>query len=118
MICGHEARVRVVDDFLWSAAVDDWLPHGTAKLGQAESQPIWVGPPDDLAAPPNQAKFLFLLDGVADARLARFSRVFDLFDGNDERAVTNARLRWTQAKADGYAMLYWRQTDKGWERGK
>ncbi len=53
---------------------------------------------------PNGARFLFLLDGADIARLDRFDRVLDLFDGNDEAALEAARRRWAAAKAAGHAL--------------
>ncbi len=64
-------------------------------------------------ANPASAKFLFRLDGVA-ADVSDFTRVFDLFDGNNEQAVTDARKRWSDAKTAGHAITYWKQGDAGW----
>ncbi|OYW07842.1 MAG: hypothetical protein B7Z59_11010 [Acidiphilium sp. 37-67-22] len=61
------------------------------------------------------ARFLFLVDG-ATADLARFERVFDLFDGNDPDAVAAARARWKTARAEGHALTYWQQGESGWIR--
>jgi DNA polymerase-3 subunit chi len=49
-------------------------------------------------------------------RLAEFTRVFDLFDGNDETSVAAARARWSSRKAAGHVLTYWQQGEKGWER--
>jgi DNA polymerase-3 subunit chi len=59
---------------------------------------------------------LFLIDGADTARLSDYDRVFDLFDGNDEAAVSAARLRWKSAKSAGHALAYWQQTGRGWEK--
>lgn len=105
--CGGAARVAAVDKALWGA---EWLPHGTAKNGRAEWQPIWVTAEEER---PNGARFVFLLDGATTA-VAEWERVFDLFDGRDEAAVAAARERWTQARAAGHAPTYWKQTETGW----
>jgi len=40
-----------------------------------------------------------------------------MFDGNDETAVTEARQRWKEAKAEGFEIAYWQQTPQGgWEK--
>ena len=62
------------------------------------------------------ARFLFLLDGTAAADLASWSRVFDLFDGQDEAAVAAARQRWAAAKAAGHTLTYWQQGERGWKK--
>jgi len=113
VLCRGEERVAALDAALWQCANPDWLPHGTAADGDADLQPIWLTTED---AAPNGARFLFLVDGAQSARLGEFDRVFDLFDGNDEVAVAAARERWTAAKTAGYALTYWQQGARGWEK--
>jgi DNA polymerase-3 subunit chi len=112
VLCGSEARVAALEETLWAAPEPDWLPHGSARTGEADLQPIWLTAVEEA---PNGARYLFLLDGqTADA--ARFDRVFDLFDGADEAAVQAARKRWVAAKAAGHSITYWRQGERGWEK--
>jgi DNA polymerase-3 subunit chi len=109
-----EERVAALDTALWLCPDPDWLPHGMRATGEADLQPIWLTTEDEA---PNGARFLFLVEGAESARLAAFERVFDLFDGRDEAAVAAARQRWTAAKAAGHTLTYWRQTERGWEKG-
>lgn len=113
VLCGSAGRVEALDKWLWECPEPDWLPHGSAKGGDAEWQPIWLTQTEER---PNQARFLFLLDGVS-ANLAAWTRVFDLFDGDDPAAVAAARQRWTAAKAEGHALAYWKQGQRGWTKG-
>jgi len=108
--CGTPERLAALDASLWTSSDPDWLPHGSARTGEADLQPIWLTLADEA---PNGARFLFLLDGVP-ANLAAFDRVFDLFDGRDDSAVVAARARWSAAKADGHTLTYWQQGDRGW----
>jgi len=112
VLCGSEARVAALDDALWAAAEPDWLPHGSARTGEADLQLIWL-----TAVPeaPNGARYLFLIDG-AEADATSFERVFDLFDGTDQAAVQAARRRWIAAKAAGHQLTYWQQGERGWEK--
>ena len=112
IFCARD-RVAALDTALWLCPAPDWLPHGTAAMGQADLQPIWITDADEA---PNGAAFLFLLDGQNSDRLDRFERVFDLFDGGDETAVAAARVRWKAAKAAGHALTYWQQGPRGWEK--
>lgn len=116
VLCGSSERVAALDTALWLCPEPDWLPHGTADAGNAELQPIWLAAaePDDGA--PNAARFLFLLDGTESARLDRYERIFDLFDGADEASVLAARRRWAAARTAGHTLAYWQQTPRGWER--
>jgi DNA polymerase-3 subunit chi len=113
VLCATEERVAALDNALWLCPDPDWLPHGTAAMGHAALQPIWITHVDEA---PNGARFLFLLDGSSSAHLEDFDRVFDLFDGRDEQAVAAARLRWSAAKAEGHTLAYWQQGPKGWEK--
>jgi DNA polymerase-3 subunit chi len=112
VLCSDAARVAALDAALWLVSKPDWLPHGTAAMGHAEHQPIWLTAED--AAAPNGARFLFLVDGAESARLGEYDRVFDLFDGNDEEAVAAARRRWAVARAAGHGLSYWQQGEQGW----
>jgi DNA polymerase-3 subunit chi len=114
VLCGTEERVAALDAALWLCAEPDWLPHGSARTGEAELQPIWLAAEDGPA--PNGARFLFLIDGARSAGLAAFARVFDLFDGRDAAAVAAARVRWTEAKSAGHGLTYWQQAARGWEK--
>jgi DNA polymerase-3 subunit chi len=110
-------RLEALDSALWTSPDADWLPHGTPATGHATYQPIWLTTEDaPEAGAPNGARFLFLLEGAETARLGRFDRVFDLFDGADEDAVAAARARWKAAKAAGHALTYWQQGPRGWEK--
>ena len=111
-------RLAALDAALWLANDPDWLPHGSAASGQADLQPIWLTTEDaaeDGAA--NGARFLFLLEGCESARLDRFDRVLDLFDGGDKQALAAARRRWKAAKEAGHTLTYWQQGTRGWEKG-
>ena len=114
--CGSPARVEALDRLLWDCKEPDWLPHGSARAGPAQSapalQPIWLTVDEEQ---PNGARFLFLLDGRT-AALSAWTRVFDLFDGHDSDAVAAARQRWAAARAEGHSLTYWKQTERGWSK--
>ncbi len=113
VLCRTEETVAALDEALWTCPQPDWLPHGTARDGDADLQPVWLTTED---AAPNGARFLFLVEGAESARLDDFARAFDLFDGNDPAAVAAARTRWSSAKAAGHTLTYWQQGERNWER--
>lgn len=114
VIASSAERVEALNGLLWTWDPASWLPHGSAKDGNPEVQPIWLTASDEN---PNGASFLFLTDGASSQRVAEFERCFDLFDGNDEAAVAAARRRWTACKAAGHDLTYWLQTESGgWEK--
>jgi DNA polymerase-3 subunit chi len=97
---------------LWTYDDASFLPHGSARDGNPEEQPIWLTDRDDN---PNQAEMLVLVDGVGANDLDAFARVADLFDGTDPQAVEAARRRWRQAAA-AHTLTYWQQTETGWQK--
>ena len=97
---GNEDRVEFINSALWSYDEQSFLPHGSKKDGFGEDQPIWISAGDDA---PNQAVFLFLVDGAAVTPdvLSQYERVFNIFDGNSPEAVQQARNFWKSVKASG-----------------
>jgi DNA polymerase III subunit chi len=113
VMAGSSERVEHLDALLWTYDDASFLPHGSARDGQAERQPVWLTAADEN---PNAATMLVLVDGVSSARLADYARCCDIFDGNDEAAVQAARERWRQAKAAGHRLVYWEQVQGKWEK--
>jgi len=114
VMAGSAERVEALNAHLWTYDPDSFLPHGSAKDGNAGEQPVWLTVNDEN---PNAATLLFLTDGANTAKLGDFARCFELFDGRDEAAVATARERWKQLKTEGHSIAYWQQNDKGgWEK--
>ena len=114
VMVGSPERVEALDTHLWTADPNGFLPHGSARDGEAPRQPVWLTHLDEN---PNGAAFLFVADGARSERLAEYKRCFELFDGRDESAVAGSRERWKACKAAGHTVLYWQQTASGgWEK--
>ena len=111
--CPDVASVTALDTALWVSRDPVWLPHGTAKMGHAARQPIWLTEGNDV---PNGAKFLFRVDGAGEDDFSPFTRIFDLFDGRDPASVQRARQRWVGLKAAGHTLVYWQQQERGWKK--
>lgn len=110
VLAGSAERVEVLNDRLWTYEPESWLPHGSAKDGEAALQPIWLTHSDEN---PNSATILVMCDGAASDKVADFARCLDLFDGNDDEAVQAARQRWKTWKAEGHELVYYQQTETG-----
>jgi DNA polymerase-3 subunit chi len=106
-------RVEHLNAVLWTFGEATFLPHGSARDGNAAMQPIWL---THLAENPNGASMIVLLDGLEPKDLGHFARCADVFDGNDVDAVEAARNRWRRARETGHNLTYWRQTASGWEQ--
>jgi DNA polymerase III subunit chi len=109
---------EALNERLWTYSDDSFLPHGAARDGEAEAQPIYLTDGDDN---PNAATLRVLLSSVDAARFAggAYARVILLFDGRDEEAKAEARRQWSLVKAAGDPLSYWREgEDGGWEKAR
>lgn len=115
---GGPERVEALNQHLWTYDDASFLPHGTAKDGDADLQPVYLtdGPEN-----PNGAAIRLFTDGVAVAPVletdAGYERAVLLFDGRDDDAVAAARQQWSALKRAGHAVSYWQQTGEvRWEK--
>ena len=114
VMLGSPERVDALNNHLWTFDQGSFLPHGSAKDGEADRQPVWLTHLDEN---PNGAAFLFVADRARSERVGDYKRCFELFDGRDDEAVTLSRELWKAYKAAGYTIAYWQQTDSGgWEK--
>lgn len=113
VLTASEERAEQLCQHLWTYKPESFLVHGSAKDGNAAQQPIYLTSED---CNPNGATVLFLVDGARSQQVGSFELACDLFDGGDDEAVAAARRRWAEAKQAGFALTYWQQTDKGWEK--
>jgi DNA polymerase-3 subunit chi len=114
VVASSDERVEQLNGVLWTYRPDSFIPHGSAKDGNAEFQPIWLATrPEN----PNDAGILVLTDGATADDFDGFERCLEMFDGNDDAAVAAARERWTAYKAAGHDVVYYQQTESGgWEK--
>ena len=114
VMAGSEERVESLNATLWSYRQDSFLPHGSVRDGNAEAQPVWLTAKDEN---PNGASILILSDGASSESIASFERCLEMFDGRDEAAVAESRIRWKSYQEAGHACVYHQQTESGgWER--
>lgn len=119
VLCRDGHQVKSLTEVLWNVKDPVWLPHGCHTDAYQDQfpqwQPIWLTMFEEN---PNNAAYLFLVDGHLAEETGQFRRVFDLFDGTDEQAVQAARKRWQALKKQGdHELTYWKQTEKGWQKG-
>lgn len=113
LMAGSPERLEALDSLLWTYEQRSWLPHGTAAVGYAAEQPIYLTTTEEN---PNEADILVLVDGVRPGFVGQFERVLDMFDGRDDAAVQAARERWSDYKSKDFTVTYWQQTERGWEK--
>lgn len=110
MLMGSDTELKTMSDALWSNDPASFLPHGTARDGHASEQPIYLTLADEN---PNGAEILCVLDGSLPASVASYSKLLDVFDGNDEAQTAAARTRWAHYKAAGFQLQYIKQQPGG-----
>ena len=110
VISGSEERVEALSSHLWTYKDRSFLPHGSARDGYAEFQPVWLTARDEN---PNGAQVLFLTDGASSRALSNFVLCALLFDGTNEPALEAARAEWRRLKDDGHDLTYWQQDEQG-----
>jgi len=109
-----EERVEALSAALWVTGEESFLPHGTARDGNADLQPVWI---TDGADTPNGARVRFMVEGASVPSLAGLDRAVYLFDGRDAEAVERARGLWKEAMAGGHDVTYWQQDEQGrWQK--
>ncbi|MSU89874.1 DNA polymerase III subunit chi [Rhodobacteraceae bacterium 2CG4] len=110
---GSEPPLERIDEMLWSHDAQSFLPHGTAAMGHAGQQPIYLtaGPEN-----PAGANVLMLVAGarVDPAEASRWDRVCLLFDGNDAAELEAARADWIAVRDAGLTGKYWAQDGGRW----
>jgi DNA polymerase III subunit chi len=111
--CGSEEGMAFLDRHLWTYRDDAFLPHGTAEIGHARRQPVYL---TTGAENPNAAEVLMLVMGARPkaAEMAGFTRVCLLFAGADAPAVAAAREDWKAVTAAGRPARYWAQEAGRW----
>lgn len=107
-----EERLAALDDLLWTYTEDSFLPHGAARDGDPDSQPVWLtlGPDNS-----NGAQMRFLLEGVEAAPFLNqgYERLIVLFDGRDEAMLDSARNQWKALRQQEASLSYWAETEEG-----
>ncbi|NTU76764.1 MAG: DNA polymerase III subunit chi [Alphaproteobacteria bacterium] len=111
VMAGSNERVEALTQHLWTYRQASFLPHGSAKDGNAPVQPVWLTSTDER---PNDAEVLFLTDGATSDLLEKYARVCEIFDGNHDEAVAAARQRWKIYKDADHVLSYWQQGERGW----
>ncbi len=110
----NDDEVAQMNDYLWSFSSDSFLPHGCAKDGNAEVQPIWITAGDDN---PNSADVLILCQGALSNKQGDFDLCCEMLDGHDPQAISDARGRWKEYKKQAFDVTYWQQSQSGgWEK--
>jgi DNA polymerase-3 subunit chi len=107
-------RAEALSNALWTLDRASFIPHGSARDGNAAEQPLWITLGNDNL---NHADILVITDGADRSGVNGFRRCLEMFDGRDDGAVADARRHWSEYKSGNHDLTYWQQTDEGgWEK--
>lgn len=107
-------RTEALSTSIWAWRDDAFIPHGTARDGNAERQPVWLTDGEDT---PNGAAVRFFVDGAGIGALDALERAVYMIDGRDPQAVEAARDVWKSVKSAGHEATYWQQEQDGrWQK--
>ncbi len=112
---GSAERLAWLDEKLWLAPEDGFLPHGLAGGPHDADQPVLLTTGTEL---PNRAACVMAVDGaaVAPEEVRALERVCVLFDGADPEALADARAQWRALTGAGCAAQYWSQESGSWAK--
>lgn len=112
ILVGTPERVEFINSLLWTYNEESFLPHGSKKDGFVDAQPIFISSDETNE---NNASLIILVDGATPDIdiLKAYDRVLNIFDGNNELSLNNARTYWKEIKDSGGELHYWQQNDKG-----
>lgn len=114
VVCDTEERLAEMNMILWTFSQSAFLPHGTAREGFAEDQPIWL---TTQVENPNGASVLIITNHQIVSNFDGFERCLDFFNGQDQESLEKARTRWRHYKTNAFSLAYWQQMQDGsWEK--
>ena len=118
LILAQKDSHAVISERLWSFRPDSFLAHAADENEGHEHAQIWLT--SDVAANQIDARFLALTAGLEPPEIQKFERVFNLFDGTSEPAVSAARDSWKRwSGTDDVTCRYFAQNDQGtWSQKK
>lgn len=106
LVIADKAGIKQLDDDLWTFHPRKFLPHGTDRR---ELMPVFIS--DEISN--DNREVLAITNGAEYDGNQGFKKILDMFDGNNETALTAARARWKSYKDKGYSLRYWKQDEKG-----
>ncbi len=121
LVVADKDKVKFIDDTLWTSYQRKFLPHGTTR---PEVQPIFI---TGEIANDNNREVLVITNGLLlpsplsggseGGASPGFKKLLDIFNGNLENELGEARKRWKSYKDAGYEPKYWFQDESGkWEQ--
>jgi DNA polymerase III subunit chi len=110
VIANDEAKAEEYNTLLWTFSTNIFLPHGSKRDDFSHDQPIYITTSNEN---PNNASVVLITNGTIPANIDKFDKCLDMFDGNNESKLAEARKRWKDYQEMGAKTTYWQQDAKG-----
>ena len=109
---------KAISERLWSFRPESFLAHAADEDAGQEHAQIWLT--SDVAVNQISARFLALTAGLEPPEIQKFDRVFNLFEGTSETAISVARDSWRRwSGIEDVTCRYFAQDDWGrWSQKK
>ena len=113
IFCTDQETTEVVDDFLWTARDDSFIPHSKKKDGKDTFDPILVTA--DLDGVYDHNVLLALNGGlIKEKDWQRFTKIYYFFDDQDIKEKENARSMWKSFSSLNIDCKYWINEKNKW----
>ena len=118
LILAQKDSQVAISERLWTFRPDSFLAHAADENDGHEHAQIWLT--SDVATNQINARFLALTAGLEPPEVKKFNRVFNLFDGTSEVAISAARDSWKRwSGTQDVTCRYFVQDDQGrWSQKK
>lgn len=103
-------QLAALDNLLWTYDPASFMPHSAVADDTAADQPVFLTTEENN---PNEATMMVLTGGATSDVVDTYALCCELFDGNDDASVLEARGRWATYKDAGHALTYFQQDDNG-----
>lgn len=110
VVTKDEQQMKTIDDTLWSYSTKHFIAHGTCNDNFQEDQPILI---TNKIENPNSASIIMAL-GDIDVDILNTEKIIYIFDGNNQKQVDFARIKWKSYKdKESFNIIYWQQNLQG-----
>ena len=113
--CSTEQEAKSIDDALWRAPDDGFLPHARSGSGFDADQPVLIVTGTDAANRPD-ALVLYGTFEVTDGEVEGLQRLCVLLDGASADQLNSARRLTDRLGCLGVSADFWENEDGSWRR--
>ena len=112
LIFARKDSHEVISERLWSFKPESFLAHAADENAGQEHSQIWLT--SDVTKNQIGARFLALTAGLEPPEIQKFGRVFNLFEGTSDTAISVARDSWRRwSRKNDVTCRYFLQDDWG-----